>query len=153
MQKQRYVIDTTALISYFADIFGRPSRISSQSISLIAKAFDFEDAAILVIPSIVFIEIFDKWFRGQGYDQEEFRAKFLSEVYKPILAAPNMEVRELDQEVLESFLSLDDPNINLENHDKIVLSTAMVLNANLVTSDQNIKRYVSRYKVVPNILS
>jgi hypothetical protein len=153
MQKQRYVIDTTSLISYFSNLFGRGSRISDRSISLIDKAFRFEDSAILVIPSIVFVEIFDKWFRGIQPADQEFKERFKIEVLYRIRLANNIEIRELDKEVLEAFLLLDDPNINLENHDKIILASAIVLNAPLITSDSNVISFIKRYQVIPDVLS
>ena len=55
--------------------------------------------------------------------------------------------------MLEAFLSLHDPHINLENHDKVVLASAIVLQAPLITSDNNIISYVKRYGVIPDVLS
>ncbi|HBB31001.1 MAG TPA: hypothetical protein DDZ80_10345 [Cyanobacteria bacterium UBA8803] len=106
----------------------------------------------MTIPSTVFVEIFDKWFRGKNSEDEEFRAKFISEIFNPIKFLPNIEIRELDIEILENFLRLDDPDINLENRDKIVLATAVVLESPLITSDSKIKKYVERYKNIPDLI-
>ena len=152
MYKHRYVLDSTALISCFPAIFDSPSKISDRSASIIHKAIAFDDSAILIIPSVVFVEIYDKWFRGNNSQDDEFREKFKAEIYHPIQTASNIEIRELDIEVLEMFLQLDDPHVNLENHDKIVLATSSVLQAALITSDRKIIRYNNRYQVAPNIL-
>jgi hypothetical protein len=151
-QKRRFVIDTTTLISYFAHIFNVPSQISSRGLSYLTKVFQSDSEYLMTIPSIVFIEIFDKWFRGENAVGEEFRAKFISEVFNPIKFSPNIEIRELDMEVLENFLSLDDPEINLENRDKIVLASAVALESPLITSDLKIKKYVDKYKNIPELI-
>ncbi|MEH2283354.1 MAG: hypothetical protein V7K90_18815 [Nostoc sp.] len=154
LDKRRFVIDTVALISYFAHIFNEPSKISPKGLLYIDTAFKHYDSNYLItIPSIIFIEIFDKWFRGNTTANEEFRAKFIAEVFNPIRASPNIEIRELDIEVLESFLDLNDQNINLENRDKIVLASAVVLKSPLITSDTKIKYYLEKYNIIPGIIS
>jgi len=153
MNKHRYVLDSTALISCYPEIFDQPPKIAKKSASTIQQAIQYNEDVILIIPSIVFVEIYDKWFRGSRLQDEEFREKFKAEVYRPIQSAPNVEIRALDQEILEKFLTLDDPYINLENHDKIVFATASVLEADLITSDRKIKRYNNLYNVVPDVLT
>lgn len=149
--KNRYVVDTTALISYFDIVFGQGTQISKKATRLIETAFETEYQIILIIPGVVFVEIFDKWFRrNRG---EEFRAKFRAEVFEPIRQAPNIEIREVDKEILEAFLTLQDYDINLENHDKLILASAVVLNAPLITSDGKVIRFVNKHKVIPNIVS
>jgi hypothetical protein len=152
-QKYRFVIDTTALISFFPILFDVPSRISPKGLSLIKKSFQAESNCLMTIPSIVFVEIFDKWFRGKNIVNQEFRAKFISEVFNPIKISPNIEIRELDIEVLEKFLYLNDPIINLENRDKIVLASAIVLESPLITSDRKIRTYVKKHNSIPEIIS
>lgn len=147
MTKQQIVIDTTALISYFSSVFNENPRISPQSIALIHRAFQYTNEVLLSIPSIVFVEIFDKWFRD-----EEFQAKFNAEIYELIKQAPNIEIRPIDHEILERFITLEDPNINLENHDRIILASAAVLNWSLITSDPKLHQFVERHKVIPSIL-
>ncbi|WP_414548521.1 PIN domain-containing protein [Anabaena sp. CCY 0017] len=143
------MIDTVALISYFAHIFNVPSKISQKGLSYIDIAFkDYNSKYLIIIPGVVFIEIFDKWFRGNTTENKEFRAKFISEVFNPIKLAPNIEIRELDIEVLESFLDLKDENINLENRDKIVLATAIILNSPLITCDTKLKCTLTNYLTI-----
>lgn len=152
-EKQRVVVDTTALISYFPELFKRSPQVSERGLRLIADALNYEDKIILIVPSVVFIEIFDKWFRGTKPLDQEFRARFRSEVFQPLYIAPNVEIRELDLEVLEMFLSLHDPMMSLENHDRIVLASAAVLQCSLITSDADIKSFNSKHRVIPSIIS
>ena len=58
--KKRFVIDTTALISYFDFVFERGSQITKEGLNFIGSAFETDDQTILIIPGVVFIEIFDK---------------------------------------------------------------------------------------------
>jgi predicted nucleic acid-binding protein len=151
--KKRFVTDTVALISYFSSVFGQDSEISPRAISLIDSAFQYEDEVILSIPGVVFVEIFEKWFRGDESQDEEFRAKFKFEVFERVRRAPNIEIREIDDEVLEMFLSLQDPDINLENSDQLILASAAVLESPLITSDGNLIQYVKKHQVIPYTIS
>lgn len=145
--KTRFVIDTTALISYFGTVFNRDSKISQTGLGLIRQAFQEEGRVLLIIPSIVFVEIFDKWIRN-----EEFQAKIRSEVFEPIKQSPNIEIRPIDKEVLENFIILTDADIRLENHDRLILASAVALNAPLITSDRKIRKFVAKHGVIPRII-
>lgn len=140
-------MDTTALISYFSTIFNQQSQISEDAIKLIQHAFRLDSDVLLSIPSIVFVEIFDKWVVD-----DEFRAMFVSEVLELISQCPNIEIKSIDEEVLQMFISLSDSIVNLENHDKIILASAMTLQWPLITSDSKIVKYVKKYKVIPAII-
>ena len=59
--KQKYVIDTTALMSYFSSTFEIQNKMSQHALDIISQAFN-NDSIILLIPSIVFVEIFSKQF-------------------------------------------------------------------------------------------
>ncbi|MDR0865671.1 MAG: PIN domain-containing protein [Candidatus Symbiothrix sp.] len=147
---ERYTIDTTAIISYFIKVFeGAESQISPKSLDIIGRAFNDPDI-ILYFPSIVFIEIFSKWFRD-----EEFAQKIKSEVFYPIRSQENFAIEPLDKEVLENFMKITDieQGWNFDNHDKQVLATAMKYQAPLITSDKKIIRYNKRKHVIPNIFS
>jgi len=148
--KKRLVIDTTSLISYFDNVFEQGSQISKEALKIIDNAFGSRHETILIIPGVVFVEIFDKWFQGSG--REEFQAKFLAEVLSPIIQAPNIEIREIDQEILEKFISLQDIKLNLENRDRLILAIASVLNAPLITSDRKIIRFVKKYKPISEVI-
>ncbi len=144
---QLFVIDTTSLISYFDYIFGKPSQISDKALTLIRTSFDRESSVRLSIPSIVFVEIFEKWFKS-----EEFLAKFRAEVFEVISQAPNIEIKPIEQEVLENFIKIQDEDVNLENHDKLILASAMMLECPLITSDPKIIKYVKKHGVIPSVI-
>ena len=147
MNKRYAVLDTNALISYFDSVFKQASRISDEALKLIRHAFQSDSDVVLSIPSVVFIEIYDKWVLG-----DEFRAMFVSEVLELILQAPNIEIKPIDEEVLENFMYLDDPEVNLENHDRIILASAMMLQWPLITSDSKILKYAKRHRVIPSVI-
>ena len=148
--KKRLVIDTTSLISYFNNVFEQGSQISDEALKMVDSAFASSHEIILIIPGVVFVEIFDKWFRGKG--KEEFQAKFLSEVLSPIIKSSNIEIREIDKEILEKFISLQDIKLNLENRDRLILAVASVLNAPLITSDRKIIKFVKKHKPIPKTI-
>jgi hypothetical protein len=65
-------------IYYFEQVFEQPSMLSTRARKLIRQTFDTSSAEVkLSIPSIVFVEIFEKWFKS-----EEFAAKFHYEVFQ-----------------------------------------------------------------------
>ena len=142
-----FVTDTTSLISYFNDVFEQPSQISDYALKIIDKALSNDPAIRLSVPSIVFVELFEKWFKS-----EEMAAKIRAEVFEQINNAPNIEIKPIEQEVLENFIIIKDDRINLENHDKIILASAMMLNCNLITSDPKIVNYVKLYGVIPKVI-
>ena len=115
--------------------------------------FEQEDKVIMIVPSVVFIEIFDKWFLGSTYADEEFRAKLLAEVIYPIQSATNIEMREIDDEVVEEFLSLYDKDTKLEQHDRLILASAIVLDACLITSDRELISFQKKYSQPPSIVT
>lgn len=149
MEKKRIVVDTTAVISYFSHVFEKGSQIEKEGISIINDAFTSDDKIIMIIPSIVFVEIFDKWFLERN---EEFRDKFMAEVFLPIQNSNNIEIREIDDEVIEEFIKLYDKDIALEQHDKIVLASAIVLKADLITSDKKLISFNHKHKKLISII-
>ncbi len=142
-----YVVDTTSLISYFNNIFGGPAKISRDALKIIETAFKRDSDIKLSIPSIVFVEIFDKWF-----DNEEIAAAIRIEIMTLIAERPNIEIKPIEKEVLENFIKINDDFIKFDNHDKIILASSMMLQWPLITSDSNIIRYNKKYKVIPNII-
>lgn len=146
----RYTIDTTAVISYFINTFeGAEPQLSKASLQIIDSAFR-DTNIILYFPSIIFLEIFSKWFRD-----EELASKIRSNVYIPITSQENFAIEPLDREVLENFIKIQDiePGWNFDNHDKQILATAMKYQTPLITSDERIARYNAKKKVIPYILS
>jgi len=142
-----YVVDTTSLISYFNNIFGGPAKISRDALKIIETAFKRDSDIKLSIPSIVFVEIFDKWFGN-----EEIAAAVRSEIMSIIAERANIEIKPVEKEVLENFIKINDGFIKFDNHDKIILASSMMLQWPLITSDSRIIRYNNKYKVIPNII-
>lgn len=144
-----YVIDTCSLISYFSNIFGEVSSISSKSLKIIDKAFKYQNSN-LIFPTAVFLEIFHKFCRD-----EEKTAQIKYEIYQRIKEHPNMEIQPLDREVLEHFIQIIDiePDYKFDNHDKQVFAAAMMMNCPLITSDKRMIRYNERKGFVKSILT
>ncbi|MBF0578113.1 PIN domain-containing protein [Dysgonomonas sp. GY617] len=145
---QRYIIDTTTLMSYFASTFEIQSQISSTALNIINEAIE-EGTNILLIPSIVFIEIFSKQFIT-----EEKASQIRYEVYEKIKSCENISIEPIDKEVLECFLDIVDieKGHNFDNHDKIIFATAIKYDSFLITSDKRLIRYNRRKKLIPDII-
>lgn len=156
MEKIRYVIDTNGLISFFAEVFGSVPMfngsppISQKARNTIQKAvLPFEGGVLLSIPSIVFIEIYEKWLRSG-----EFLRRFFYEVFTPLKQSPNVEIRAIDQEVLENLLTVDGCLAGHDLHDKIVVASAITLECRIITVDSKIVEYVGTGdKKIPGVLN
>jgi predicted SnoaL-like aldol condensation-catalyzing enzyme len=148
---ERFVIDTTSLISYFSEVFERGSQISEKALRLIEKGFS-GDGVILIIPSIVFIEIYKKWFVN-----EEMANKIRYEVYERIKHCPSIEIKPIEAEVLENFIKITGIEVghNFDNHDKQILASAMMLQCPLITSDGPITRYATKTRkgIIPHVIN
>lgn len=148
MGKTRYVIDTNGLISFFVDVFedapefdDSPS-ISQKARNLVQQAVSpIEGEVLLSVPSIVFIEIYEKWLSAG-----EFFRKFFYEVFTPLRQSPNVEIRAIDQEVLENLLTVDGCLAEHDLHDKIVVASAITLECKIITLDQKIVEFVGSGK-------
>jgi PIN domain nuclease of toxin-antitoxin system len=156
MDKKRYVIDTNGLISFFSRVFedapgfdGAPP-ISQRTRSAIELAVSpYEGGVLLSVPSTVFIEIYEKWLRS-----EEFLRKFFYEVFTPLKQSPNVEIRAIDQEVLENLLTVDGCLAEHDLHDKIVVASAMTLECSIITFDQKIIEFVgNRESKIPKVFN
>jgi len=144
-----YVIDTTCIISYFCEIFCQESKISTQARKIIQNALCQQEGEIKIsIPSIVFVELFEKWLRN-----EEFAKKFFYEVYIAITQSPNIEIKSLDQEVVLALLEIDGILLNHDIHDKIVLASAISLGCKLITTDNKIIDYIEKTKIIPGVIN
>lgn len=156
MEKIRYVIDTSGLISFFAGVFedipgfDESSSISQKAGDAIQKAiYSFEGRVLLSVPSIVFIEIYEKWLRSG-----EFYREFFYEVFTPLKQSPNVEIRAIDQEVLENLLTVDGCLAEHDLHDKIVVASAITLECPIITVDRKIIEFVgSGERKIPNVLN
>ena len=146
---QHYVIDTCSLISYFNRVFDESQKISTRARRIIGQAFhSFPQDVKLSIPSIVFVEIFEKWITT-----DEFAAKFHYEVFQLVIQSPNIEIKPIEREVLDNLLLIGDSMSGHEIHDKIILASAMMLDCPLITIDTKIIDYVDKHRVIPRIVS
>lgn len=145
---QLFVADTNAIISYFYKVFEVKPLLSSKAMRILDCAFNkFDDNIKLSIPSVVFIEIFEKWFIS-----ENFVRMFYYEIYYPIIESPNIEIKPLEREVLNNLVLLRGDFENHELNDKIILASALMLNCPLITCDQKIIKYVNDNKLIPSTI-
>lgn len=145
----RYVLDTTSIISYFDYVFEKPSQISEKALRIIRKGMT-SDEVILIIPSIVFVEIFKKWFTS---DERSHKIRY--EIFEKIRLRGNIEIKPIEQEVISEFIKIRniEANHNFDNHDKQILACAMMLQCPLITSDTNVIRYNKINRVIPETIS
>jgi len=153
--RKLYVADTNSIISFFSKVFkDAPNYRSSPQLSqkanrIIEQAVSSDISEIrLTIPSIVFVEIYEKWLRT-----EEFSRKFFYNVFVPLRDSRNIEIRSNDRETLESFIKIDGILKHHDLHDKLILAAAMVLQATLITTDNKIINYVQQQRVIPQIIN
>lgn len=134
-------------MSYFSDIFGIKSKISQDALNVMNEAFE-EKKHLLLIPSIVFIEIFSKQFTSP-----EKAARIRYAVYEKIKSCENISIEAIDQEILECFILIKDieSDYNFDNHDKLIFATAIKYQAPLITSDLRLIRYNKKKKLIPSI--
>ncbi len=156
MEKKRYVIDTNGLISFFSGVFentsefdGSPS-ISIKTRNTIQEAISpLEGGVLLSVPSIVFVEIYEKWRRSG-----EFFRKFFYEVFTPLKQSPNVEIRAIDQEVLENLHAVDGCLAGHDLHDKIIVASAITLECPIITVDPKIIEFVKTGdRNIPGVLN
>lgn len=156
MKKVRYVIDTNGIISFFSEIFRCSPRydnspsISQNTINIIKEALSPQEGAVLLsVPSVIFIEIYEKWLSS-----EEFKSKFWYEVFTPLKQSPNIEIRAIDQEILENLLSVGGTLKQHDLHDKIVVAAAITLECSIITTDTKIMKFVkNEQNIVPSAFS
>lgn len=153
--RKLYVIDTNSLIAFYHDVFkdapnyqGSPE-LSLKIKSIISQAVLSRTTNIrLSIPSVVFVEIYEKWLIT-----EEFSRKFYYEVFSPLKQSPNIEVRPIDREVMENLIYIGGNLKKHDLHDKLILASAITLESPLITTDEGIINYVSERNVIPGIFN
>ena len=151
--RELYVIDTCALISFYDEVFkcavgydGSPP-LSGRASNIIREAVYSGCTGVrLSIPSIVFIEIYEKWLKG-----EEFCRKFFYDVFEPLRASEFVEIRPTDKEVLEELLVIGGDLTDHDVHDRLVLASAIALGVPLITSDEDVTTYIKENNVVPAV--
>ncbi len=143
-----FVLDTNALIAYFDEVFEQSLTLSYSVRALINSALTSSPSNTKIsIPSVVFIEIFEKWLRT-----EEMISKFHFRVFKVIEQSPNIEIRSIEQETIENLTLIGDELANHEIHDKLILASAMTLKCPLITSDKPIRDYVKTHDIIPGVI-
>lgn len=138
------VPDTNAVISFFWDVFQHSPRHGAAGSLSVSAREAMHDAiitqsgrALLSVPSIVLIEIYEKWLLEQ-----EFVRRFYFEVFVPLRDSPYVEVRSLDEEVLDELIFIGGLLADHDLHDKIVVASAKVLRCALITTDKKIREFV-----------
>lgn len=142
-----FVTDTDSIVSYFHEVFDVRQILTKRALRIIEQAFMTYPSGIkLSIPSVVFIEIFNKWFR-----KEETARKIRYEFYELVQKSPNIEIKPIEQEVLENLILIEDELSSHDMHDKIILASAIMLNCPIITTDRKIISYLKKHKVIPYI--
>lgn len=133
-----FVFDTVSFINYHFDFFNEKLKLSKNVVDDIKKCLspDYLDYK-LIIPSIVFVEVFDKQLKT-----DEIASRFHSEILSVFRDSDDVEIKGLDAEILEIFYNIDNDIIKLETHDKLILSSAIQMKAKLITNDEKIKAYI-----------
>lgn len=101
---------------------------------------------MLVIPSVVFVELFDIFFHDV-----EYANRIYYELFVPIYSSENIEIRPIDKDTLIALASLKQGLRSHDMHDKIILSTAIALNCKLITFDPLLINYVENNMVIPGV--
>lgn len=152
--RELYVIDTCALMSFYSNVFeyadGYPGspELSTKTCSIINEAIYSGWTRVRIsIPSIVFVEIYEKWLRN-----EEFCRRFFYEVFDELKQSENIEIRPADREILEDLIKLDTYIPKHDLHDRIVLASAMALDAPLITTDESVTEFINEKNIISKVL-
>ena len=117
-----YVADTHSLLWFLAE----DSRLSEKAKEVFEKAE--KDEAIIIIPTIVLVESL--------YIIEKKRAKSkFTDILEKIKIAKNFASIPLDLKIVEKIQNLTKLK---EAHDKIIVASARLLDAKLITKDSEI---------------
>jgi len=142
-----FVTDTVSLVSYFSKEFKDTQKLSKKARTIIDNALSIYPLRVkLSIPSVVFVEIYDKWFRN-----EETAKRLRYEVFDVITKSPNIEIKPIEEEVLENVLKIGDELDRHDMHDKIILASAIMLNCPIITVDTKIIGYLKKHPIIPYI--
>jgi hypothetical protein len=145
---QIYVIDTVAFINYYHIFFGEKSFLSERTIKIIDNCISsVKPDYKLIIPSIVLLEIFDKQL-----PTDEKAEEFKYNILKPLIDNNDIEIKGIEPEVLFVLAHINDPNFKLENHDLIVLSSAVQMTVPIITNDRKIISFLNKTKLIPHMI-
>ncbi len=151
----RYVADTNSVISFFQEFFsdapnfdGAPS-LWREATKIIEQAVFSKTTKIrLSIPSVVFLEIFEKWLRT-----EEFQRKFYYEVFVRLEESEHVDIRSIDQELLENLMRIGGCLSAHDLNDKLIVAVAVMLECTLITTDSKIEEFAESEPTVLQTLS
>lgn len=115
----KILLDTHSLIWFLSS----SDRLSNKAKEIILAA------NIVFLPTIVLLEAFH--VSSKLNFEREFR-KFLSD-----LPSPKFQTLSLDINLVNTYINFTD---NLEIHDRVIVSSASVLNISIVTKDENISQ-------------
>jgi PIN domain nuclease of toxin-antitoxin system len=147
--RKLFVCDTNAIIWFFSNVFQTADKLSARARCLIEQGCSQNGSDIrLSIPSVVFIEIFDKWC----VDEVSAR-RIHNEVFRRLSESPNVEIRPIDLEVIACVATIAGRLVDHEMHDKMVLASAMVLECPLITSDGEIAKFNESERVIPEVFT
>jgi len=116
----RYLIDTQALAWFFTDT----AKLSKKAFSIL-KDSNIE----VIIPTVVLAEL-------MHVAKKRLEIDFKS-ILNQIKSLRNCEICPLNLEVIEEMLQVDD---TLEMHDRIIVASAMLTNASLISKDSKIQK-------------
>lgn len=128
----RFVLDTVGFINYFNEFFNEANRLSPKSREILNSCFDNLNYNKLIIPSVVFIEIYTKFLKT-----EEQLLKFYYTIFIILKDNQDVEIKPLEREVISIYNRIDRMNI-LEFHDKIIYASAVQLECPLISNDSKI---------------
>ncbi|WP_164974097.1 PIN domain-containing protein [Filimonas effusa] len=142
-----FVIDTVALINYYNIFFHEKDMLSPNVRNAISKCLDRSyDYFKLIIPSVVFVEIYKNFLRS-----EEMARKFYYEIFIQLKECEDVEIKPIEQEIVSLLLDVDSER-TLELHDKIIYASAVQMECTLITNDPKIIKANKRDKFIPEIL-
>jgi PIN domain nuclease of toxin-antitoxin system len=136
----RYVIDTHAVIWYFSELFNQSNCNSNKVNRIIDEIIkDPFTTKRLVVPSIIFVEIFDN-FCHTAIDSR----RIYFDCFVPLDDCDNVEIREIDKEVVDSLLGIQGELASHEINDKLIVATGLVLDRVVITKDPVIQRFAKQ---------
>jgi len=141
-----YVFDSVSFINYYNTFFNEQDRLSKRIRQEIDHCLspDYITHKI-ILPSIVLVELFQKQLNTKD---DEIASQFKYEILSPLLDNEDVEIKGIELDVLKIYSQIDNNIIKLENHDKIILSSAIHVDGVLITNDAKIQTYVEATNVV-----
>jgi hypothetical protein len=145
---QIFVIDTVAFINYYNVFFEEKRFLSDKVVKILDSCLSRDKPNYkLIIPSIVLLEVFDKQLKSDE-KSEEFKYTIL----KPLMDNDDVEIKSIEPEVVVVLAKINDPDFKLENHDLIVLSSAVQMDAPIITNDRKIISFLNQTRFIKHLI-